>query len=220
MLQAEGFTDIRYVAAEAGVANAQMLARGELDFVVNFVAAFVPLIDAGEAVTVLAGVHPGCFELFAGHDIRKVIDLKGRTVGVPALGSSQHLFLASIAAYVGMDPANDINWVTSASPKPMQLFSDGKIDAFLGFPPEPQDLRARNVGHVIVNSTLDRPWSQYFCCLLAGNRDFVRANPIATKRVLRAVLKSADLCVTQPDRVAKGWLAAASPPVTTLRSRH
>ena len=65
LLQAEGFTDIRYVAAEAGVANAQMLARGELDFVVNFVAAFVPLIDAGEAVTVLAGVHPGCFELFA-----------------------------------------------------------------------------------------------------------------------------------------------------------
>ena len=203
LLQAEGFTDIRYVAAEAGVANAQMLARGELDFVVNFVAAFVPLIDAGEPVTVLAGVHPGCFELFADPDIRNVIDLKGRTVGVPALGSSQHLFLASIAAYVGMDPAKDIEWVTSTSPKPMQLFADGKIDAFLGFPPEPQDLRARNVGHVIVNSTLDRPWSQYFCCLLAGNRDFVRANPIATKRVLRAVLKSADLCVTEPGRVAR-----------------
>jgi NitT/TauT family transport system substrate-binding protein len=203
LLNAEGFTDVRYVPAEAGVANARMLARGELDFVVNFVAAYVPLIDAGEAVTVLAGVHPGCFELFAREPIRRVTDLKGRSVGVPALGSSQHLFLASIAAYVGLDPTKDIEWVTSTAPKPMQLFADGKIDAFLGFPPEPQDLRARNIGQVIVNSTLDRPWSQYFCCLLAGNRDFVRANPIATKRVVRAVLKTADLCVTEPSRIAQ-----------------
>jgi len=34
-------------------------------------------------------------------------------------------------------------------------------------------LRARNIGHAILN-TATRPWSQYFCCLLGGNRDFVR----------------------------------------------
>jgi NitT/TauT family transport system substrate-binding protein len=203
LLRAEGFTDVQYLPTEAGVANARMLARRELDFVVNFVSAFVPLMDAGAAVTVLAGVHPGCFELFAAEQVGNVTDLKGRSVGVPALGSSQHLFLASIAAYVGLDPAKDINWVTSAAPKPMELFADGKIDAFLGYPPEPQDLRARRIGHVVVNSAVDRPWSQYFCCLLAGNSDFVRANPAATKRVVRALLKAADLCVSQPDQVAR-----------------
>ena len=62
------------------------------------------------------------------------------------------------AAYVGLDPAKDIRWVTSASPKPMELFADGKIDAFLGFPPEPQELRARKIGHVIFNSAV-RPES-------------------------------------------------------------
>ena len=56
----------------------------------------------------------------------------------------------------------------------MTLFAEGKIDAFLGFPPEPQELRARNIGHVVINSAVDRPWSQYFCCMLAGNADFVR----------------------------------------------
>jgi NitT/TauT family transport system substrate-binding protein len=39
--------------------------------------------------------------------------------------------------------------------------------------------------------------------MLASHRDFVRRHPVATKRVLRAVLKAADLCVTEPARVAR-----------------
>ena len=41
-----------------------------------------------------------------------------------------------------------------------------------------------------MNSATDRPWSQYFCCAMAGNREFVRKNPVATKRVVRAILKA------------------------------
>jgi NitT/TauT family transport system substrate-binding protein len=37
--------------------------------------------------------------------------------------------------------------------------------------------RARQIGHVIVNTAVDRPWSQYFCCMLAGNPEFVRKHP-------------------------------------------
>ena len=85
----------------------------------------------------------------------------------------------------------------------MQLFADGKIDAFLGLPPEPQILRSRHVGRVLLNSAIDRPWSQYFCCMLAGHREFVRKYPIATKRVTRAILKAADLCATEPARAAR-----------------
>ena len=153
----------------------------------------------------IAGVHVGCFELFGNEGIRSIADLKGKSVGVQGLGSGPHVFLAAMAAHVGLDPLKDIRWVISADPsvKPIELFADGKTDAFLGFPPEPQELRARCIGHVIVNSSIDRPWSQYFCCMLAGNREFVRSNPVATKRVLRAILKATDLCVTEPARVAR-----------------
>jgi NitT/TauT family transport system substrate-binding protein len=75
--------------------------------------------------------------------------------------------------------------------------------AFLGFPPEPQELRARHAGHVIVSTTTDRPWSEYFCCMLTGNREYVRSHPVATKRVMRAVFKATDLCATDPARVAR-----------------
>ena len=51
----------------------------------------------------------------------------------------------------------------------MELFAEGKVDAFLAFPPEPQELRARKIGRAILNTTTDKPWSQYFCCMLYGN---------------------------------------------------
>jgi NitT/TauT family transport system substrate-binding protein len=203
LLRTEGFADISYVAVPGGVASAQVTARGEADFLLNFAAPLLIPMDAGEPLTVIAGAHVGCFELFANDTVHRIAELKGKSVGVQAIGSSQHVFLASMATYVGLDPNSDINWVTSPSIKPKELFANGKIDAFLGFPPEPQEMRARNVGHVIVNSALDSPWSQYFCCMVAGNTDFVREHPVATKRVLRAMLKAVDFCAAEPERAAQ-----------------
>jgi NitT/TauT family transport system substrate-binding protein len=203
LLRAEGFADVRYVSAPGGVASAELTTRGEADFLLTFAAPLLIPMDAGEPLTVIAGAHVGCFELFANDAVHRIADLKGRSVGVQAIGSSQHVFLASMVTYVGLDPNRDINWVTSPSVKPKELFAEGKIDAFLGFPPEPQEMRARNIGHVVVNSALDRPWSQYFCCMLAGNTDFVRNHPVATKRVARAVLKAADFCAVDPAAAAQ-----------------
>ena len=61
----------------------------------------------------------------------------------------------------------------------------------------------RRAGSGVVNSAIDRPWSQYFCCMLAGNREFVRKHPLATKRVVRAILKGVDFCAGEPARAAR-----------------
>ena len=212
LLRAEGFTDVRYVATNPGISTALALARGEIDFTTNYAPPMAISIDAGESITIVGGEHVGCFEVFAREGIRSIADLRGKNVGVQSIGSSQHVFLSVIAAHVGLDPAKDIHWVTSTSPKPMELFADGKIDAFLGLPPEPQELRGRNIGRVIVNSVLDRPWSQYFCCVLAANRGYIRKYPIATKRVLRAIVKAADLCASEPARVARQIVDAGFTP--------
>ena len=161
-------------------------------------------MDSGDPIVFLGGVHIGCFELFGTDRVRTIRDLKGKTVAVPEVGNSpQYVFLSSIVAYVGLDPNTDINWVTHPAARSIQLLAEGKIDAFLGFPPDPQKTRAQQIGHVVVNSALDQPWSQYFCCMVAGNREFVRQHPVATKRVLRAILKATDLCAREPDQSAR-----------------
>jgi NitT/TauT family transport system substrate-binding protein len=50
---------------------------------------------------------------------------------------------------------------------------------------------------------VDRPWSQYFCCLALSSREFVRKHPVATRRALRALLKATDLCAQEPERAAR-----------------
>ena len=203
VLRAEGFTDIRYVFVPQRTTRVKAIAGGEVDFSANFVAPLIVGIASGEPIIVLAGTHVGCYVLFGNESIRSIADLKGKTIGVPGLESSHHMFASVIVAHIGLDPVNDIRRVSSESPSPAELFAEGKIDAFLGFPPEPQDLRARGIGHVVVDTTVDRPWSQYFCCVLAGNSEYVRRYPVATRRVMRAILKATDLCATEPARVAQ-----------------
>ena len=201
LLRLEGFIDVRYVDAGPSVELSVKVGRGEADFTLEFAARTIQAIDGGGALTVLGGVHVGCYELFAKDDIRSVGDLKGRTVGIELGGDKPHAFLTAMAAHVGLDPLQDIHWVTGSNP--LGAFAEGKIDAYLAIPPEPQVLRAGGFRHVIFNSIVDRPWSQYFCCMLCGNQEYVRKYPAATKRVLRAFLKAADLCVTEPARVAR-----------------
>src|SRR5438128_2043845 len=104
--------------------------------------------------------------------------------------------------YVGLDARSDGRWVTAPPAESIERFANGKVDAFIGFPTIPQELRARGLGRVVVNSTVDRPWSQYCCCLVAANREFVRKHPAATKRALRALLKAVNVCAVEPERAA------------------
>ena len=203
LLRGQGFTDIEYVQRPGGGASVTALAKGEADISMNYSGPVIVRIAAGDPLVVLAGVHVGCFELFGGDRVRSIRDLKGKTVAVVELDGSEHIFLNSMAAYVGLNPRTDITFVAHPVPESIELLAQGKIDAFLGFPPIPQELRARRIGHSVVNSTIDRPWSQYFCCVATGNREFVRRHPVATKRVLRAMLMANSICALEPARVAR-----------------
>jgi NitT/TauT family transport system substrate-binding protein len=203
LLRAEGFTDIRYVPVQSGPPEDQMVASGGIDFSLYLPATLVLRWQKDLPITALIGLHGGCFELFAHEPIRTISDLEGKRVGIDFLGTAKHLYMTIMAANIGLDPEEDIEWVASSDYDPMELFAEGKVDAFLGFPPEPQELRARKVGHVILNTTTDKPWSQYFCCMVAANAEFVHHHPVATKRFLRAILKANDLCTAEPERAAR-----------------
>jgi NitT/TauT family transport system substrate-binding protein len=188
---------------DAGGSRLDPVAAGLADIHTAMVGSLVASVDAGEPITILTGIHAGCFELFGTEQIRSIKDLKGRTVAVPGLGSSHYLYVAAIAAYVGLNPLKDIRFVTPAVADATRMLASGRIDAVLGFPPVSQELRASKAGHVVVDSRVDRPWSQYFCCMLVANREFVRKNPVATKRAMRAILKANDICAKEPERIAQ-----------------
>jgi NitT/TauT family transport system substrate-binding protein len=201
LFEAEGFTDVQFVG-EAAAAD-RTLVSGDAQMGMLFLGPFLLRLDAGAPLLILSGGHVGCLELFAHEPIRSVRDLQGRSVAVGGLGGATHVFLAMIMAYIGLDPRKDVTIVAHPPREAMQLFEAKQVDAYITSPPFAQELRAKHIGHVVVNSSVDHPWSQYFCCVVAGHREFVRKHPVATKRALRAILKGANICALEPERAAR-----------------
>ena len=206
LLKGEGFADVQEVKASKGsnsFARIQALAEGEGDIASPYIGPGLVRIDAGDPIVILSGLHVGCLALFVTDRIRSIRDLKGKTAAVTEIGGPAQLFLAATLSYVGVNPNKDVKWVSAPAAELVRMLAEGKVDAYMALPPDPQELRAKKIGRVLVNSSMDRPWSQYFCCVVAANREFVRKNPVATKRALRAILKSANICALEPERSAR-----------------
>ena len=122
LLRAEGFTDVHY--AEVPNPTAQWIGRGEVDFSFGFASALLTAIDGGAPITILAGLHVGCVEVFGNEGIHGIADLKGRRVGVQFIGSTPHLLLSIMAKQIGLEPASDIRWAP-ISVRPRQFAAQG-----------------------------------------------------------------------------------------------
>ena len=200
LLLGEGFTDVQYVKMPLPQV-VKAIGAGDIDLSADTAPSIILQLDQGAPLVALAGVHVGCYELVGTNRINRIPDLKGKTVAVADAGRQG--FLASMAIQVGLDPRKDIHWVEKSGEEAMRLLAEGKIDAYLGFPPEPQEMRAKKIGHTVVNTAMDKPWSQYFCCVVFSNREFIRKSPVAAKRALRAILKADRICATEPDVAAR-----------------
>jgi NitT/TauT family transport system substrate-binding protein len=202
-LRLDGFTDVQYLPV--GTRNGPYaLADGRGDIAMWDAPGLIPHLDAGKPIVLLAGVHAGCYELFGGEEMHAIRDLKGKTVAIQYVGGGDQILISSMLAYIGINPQHEVTWIAGENMSDaMDLFVAGKANAFLGFGQQPEELRLKQIGHVIVDTAQDRPWSQYFCCMVAANRDFVQRHPIATKHVLRAILKATDICAADPQGAAR-----------------
>jgi NitT/TauT family transport system substrate-binding protein len=203
LLKADGF-DVKQVQVGSDADVVPAVSAGDIAVAMQTAAITTTRADADSAFVHLAGIHVGCYELFATAGIRSMRDLSGKRVAIGALGSASHIYMSAMAAYIGLDPNRDFTWVTdNTSPEAIQAFAAGQIDAFMAGPPEPQHLHKMGLGHVLVNMHTDRPWSHQFCCMLIANRAFVENNPVTAKQTVRAVLKAADLCAQDPAAAAQ-----------------
>ena len=207
----EGFTDIQYVSVP--VTTTEWLTANKADFHSGYGNLIAANIDAGLPMLALAGIHPGCFELFAAPGISGIRDLRGKTVAVNAKNASDQFFgfFSILLAYLGIDPLTEVNFI-EIKPDVAALrdaFLDGRSQAFIAPAAFGPDLRRnpKNPGEVILDTTMDKPWSQYYCCQLVVNRDWARRYPIATKRVTRAVLRACDAVKKDRAYAAREYVA-------------
>ena len=225
LLRTEGFTAVEYIKTIGGGGIEKTLASGEASLSMHFAPSWIARIEAGDPIVIIGGGHVGCYELFASSRVQAIRELEGKAVAVSGIQSLQRHLIGIILAQVGLDPRKDVNWIVRGTSEQVRLLAEEKIDAFMAFPPTAQELRAKKVGHAVFNSMMDRPWSQYFCCVVAGNKEFVRKYPVATRRALRAILKAADVCSREPERMArllvdKGFAQNYDYALQTMKDMH
>ena len=121
---------------------------------------------------------PACmsaaYELFGQEGIRSIADLKGKSVGRAGPRVEPH-----ICSYRSWRPMSGSTRPRTSIGSPSRLRSSrsscspkARSTPSSAFRPSRRNCAPGNIGHVIVNSSVDRPWSQYFCCMLAGNREY------------------------------------------------
>jgi len=201
-LKQEGFTDVQLLDFPL-VEQFAKLAAGAYDLKMYPSQLAAARIDAGDPIVILGGVHVGCWQIFGTDAIKSLNDFKGKTMATGGVASPDQILLAATLASVGLDYRTDVRLVTLAPSEHVASFASGAVDGLLALPPFTNQLRAAGVGHVVADSMMDRPWSQYYCCMAAVNRDFMSRNPVATKRALRALMKAADLIALDPERGAR-----------------
>jgi NitT/TauT family transport system substrate-binding protein len=218
LLREEGFKDIQYSKHDKPFEGKNDIIAGKIDFTADFTGTSIRAIEPGSQLVFIAGLHVGCYSLIASDNIKTVRGLKGKKVWAWSTGDAGPvLFFKVLVAYVGLDPDNDIQYVHVPRPEAVEMFKRGEIDAFMSFPPGPQQLRAAGVGHALVDTNVDRPWSKYFCCLLIGRRDFIKKNPIATKKVIRSILRANDVVAQDPAMAARMFVDRTRLIGTSLR---
>jgi NitT/TauT family transport system substrate-binding protein len=212
----EGFTEVEYVTAVYNYSFlTDQLGAGKVDFAYNFAPPIAFAVDHGSPLVMLGGAHSTCFDIYARPDIQTIGDLRGKTVAVITRDARDGdlAFAASVLQYIGLMPGSDVE-VIGVNPPQLYLgaiFDSGKFDATFTYPPLAYSIRDTDQGRVLLDSHTQAPFDQNFCCMAVANRDFYAKYPVASRRALRALLRSVDYAAREPERAAQrmydaGWV--------------
>jgi NitT/TauT family transport system substrate-binding protein len=191
-LREEGFTEVN-IGDRAALGE---MTAGKAQLGSAFPMTFFAAAESGPKVICLGGLHTGCAEVWAQPGISSVKDLKGRNITVTSksLGNIPYAYFVMLLQQAGLDPAKDVNFVVQSDADPLRLYLDGKNDAVFVATTGAVTIKTNpaNKGKMINSQVMDQPWASTNCCFITASEQWYRANPIAAKRAMRAIYRTAD----------------------------
>jgi NitT/TauT family transport system substrate-binding protein len=144
-----------------------------------------------------------------------VEDLKGKRIGISHMGAPPFLFASRVLANHGLDPKNDVTWITFPADAMALALDQKRVDAVANSEPIGTILLANEKARKIVDMSEDLPYSEEFCCVTAVNAQFAANNPKAAAAATKALLKGAKWVAANKTAAAKlavekGYLAATA----------
>ena len=181
------------------------LALGRFDVTHHLVMYFLKPIEQGMDVKFTGGIHRGCLRVQAAArgEILTVGDLKGKTIGIPGMGTPPFMFATRVMAANGVDPSRDVKWRVYPASELGLALDRGLVDAVANSEPIGSLLLADGKVRNIADQAKDSPYKDEYCCAVLVNGKFYEKNPAATAAATRALLKSAKWVDLNPAAAAR-----------------
>jgi len=151
-----------------------------------------------KAVAVIHVKSPLSVVTLRGKGIESPKDLEGRKLGAPAGDAARRVFPA-FAKAVGIDP-NKVTWVTMDVPLREPMLARGEVDAVTGFYYTVIiNLLSLNVSDKDIIVFKYGDYLDIVGNCIVVNEDFLKKNPDAVGRFLRAVIRGLKYSIQNPD---------------------
>jgi len=165
----------------------------------------VNLLEEGFNLKSTLAIHPGCMQGIAdiNQPIYSVEDLKGKRIGLDALGHCPHAFTLWELTKAGLEP-NDVEFkVYPPGDLPLAL-KEGEVDFILPLDPVGQLALDQGIGRLIFSTTYpEHGYSNVYCCTLVINGELADENEEIAAAITRAVADAAASIKGREDQVAQ-----------------
>ena len=182
-----------------------VLALGGYDITHHLIMYFLKPIEQGLDVKISAGIHTGCLRVQApvNGKVHNVADLKGKTIGVPGMGTPPFIFAHRVLGANGIDARKEVSWKVYPNSELELALERGEVDAIADSEPIGTLLLAKGKVKNIADQATDAPYKDEYCCAVIVNGRFLAHNPKTVAAATRAMLKGAKWVETNPAAAAK-----------------
>ena len=182
-----------------------VFALGRFDITHHLVMYFLKPIEQGLDVKFTGGIHRGCLRVQApiNGKIRTIEDLRGKTIGVPGMGTPPFIFASRVMGTHGIDASKDVSWKVFPAGELGLALEKGDVDAVANAEPIGSLLMATGKVQNVADQAKDPPYNEEYCCAVIVNGKFLSKNPKAAAAATRALLKGAKWVQENPLAAAK-----------------
>lgn len=184
------------------------LGSGMIDCGFGLVGKFIQPIENGLNMVITSGMHTGCTKILVRADsgIESIADLKGKTIGVSSLASSEAITAKRALNAAGVDISADSGEVSfavySTTDQPVALMN-GAVDAISTPDPVATNAEKEYGLKVLLDTATTEPYASEYCCVSFVSTELADEHPDIAAAFTRAVLKASAYVAAYPEETAK-----------------
>ncbi|MBZ2202041.1 MAG: ABC transporter substrate-binding protein [Lentilactobacillus hilgardii] len=175
---------------------------------------YLPAIQNGAQIKAAGGIHQGCIKLLVpkNSNIKSVKDLKGKTIGIPAQGSTPQYVTSIALQHAGLDPKKDVTWKVFSTDLLAKAAQKGEVDAIGTVDPYAYQAQKQDGFKTIVDNNNDNGNNAMAkmgmkkkgsCCYLYLSNKLIQSNSKKAKAIVKSYQEAAAWINKHPEETAK-----------------